>query len=170
MSDRLAVLNKGFIQQIDAPRAVYARPTNAFVASFIGASNLFAGTAARSGSKTRIETSDGLAVEAACSDGWSPADGNAATALIRPEQFSLAGSKKVSTAIEVEVEQIVFTGLNFQLHGHTVHGRKIVAIIAASQQNEVARVESEGKARLSYDPTAVHILPPDTTTATGAVT
>ena len=44
MSDRVVVMNKGVIQQIGDPQAIYARPANAFVANFIGAANLIEGT------------------------------------------------------------------------------------------------------------------------------
>lgn len=43
MSDRVAVLNAGRIEQIDAPRAIYETPQTEFVASFIGEANLLAG-------------------------------------------------------------------------------------------------------------------------------
>lgn len=157
MSNRLAVLDKGLIQQIDTPRTVYDRPSNAFVASFIGASNLFEGVATRRGNDTRVATADGLHIEAACSGGWKPDDGNAVTALIRPEQFSLG--RATGPSLEIGVDQVVFTGLNFQVHGRTASGRKVVAIIAAVHQSEVAQIETGGKARLGYDPAAVHLLP-----------
>ena len=47
MSDRIAVFNKGKIEQIGTPEELYERPTTAFVAGFIGTSNLLAGEAAR---------------------------------------------------------------------------------------------------------------------------
>jgi len=167
MSDRLAVLDKGVIQQIDTPRAVYDRPSNAFVASFIGASNLFEGVACGSSSATAIVTNDGLKVEAAGTAGWKPSNGTAATALIRPEQLSLADKRTAGPTLDVAVRQVVFTGLNFQLHGTTASGRKIVAIIAAVHQAEIARVEKEGRASLGYDPAAVHLLPADAVPAPG---
>ncbi|MGH2892669.1 MAG: TOBE domain-containing protein, partial [Solirubrobacteraceae bacterium] len=43
MSDRLAVMNRGKIEQLGSPEDVYERPSTAFVASFLGASNLIAG-------------------------------------------------------------------------------------------------------------------------------
>jgi len=39
MSDRVAVLSGGHIQQLDTPRAIYDKPRNSFVATFVGASN-----------------------------------------------------------------------------------------------------------------------------------
>jgi putative spermidine/putrescine transport system ATP-binding protein len=47
MSDRLAVFNHGRIEQIGAPAEVYERPTTAFVAGFVGVSNLVVGATAR---------------------------------------------------------------------------------------------------------------------------
>lgn len=46
MSDRIAVFDKGKIQQLDKPAAIYERPMNEFVAGFVGVSNLISGEAA----------------------------------------------------------------------------------------------------------------------------
>ena len=46
MSDRIAVFDKGKIQQLDRPANIYERPTNEFVAGFVGVSNLISGSAA----------------------------------------------------------------------------------------------------------------------------
>ena len=46
MSDRIAVFDKGKIQQLDKPSAIYEKPTNEFVAGFVGISNLISGKAA----------------------------------------------------------------------------------------------------------------------------
>ena len=48
MSDRIAVFDRGKIQQIDKPSAIYERPKNIFVADFVGVSNLISGNAAQS--------------------------------------------------------------------------------------------------------------------------
>ncbi|XVQ88913.1 ABC transporter ATP-binding protein [Microbispora siamensis] len=47
MSDRIAVFNQGRIEQVGTPAEVYERPATAFVASFVGTSNLISGEAAR---------------------------------------------------------------------------------------------------------------------------
>jgi putative spermidine/putrescine transport system ATP-binding protein len=48
MSDRIAVFDKGKIQQLDKPAAIYEKPINEFVAGFVGVSNLISGSAAQS--------------------------------------------------------------------------------------------------------------------------
>ncbi|MGQ3276833.1 MAG: ABC transporter ATP-binding protein, partial [Shinella sp.] len=81
MSDRVAVLSGGRIQQLDTPRAIYDQPKNSFVATFVGASNLFEGQA----DGARLVTGDGLSIAHA-----KTGSNGAATALIRPEQFFIA--------------------------------------------------------------------------------
>ena len=52
-SDRIAVMNQGRVEQVDAPRALYARPRTRFVAGFIGRTNLLDGEVARRGGRLR---------------------------------------------------------------------------------------------------------------------
>lgn len=163
MSNRVAVLNRGIIQQIGTPREVYNHPGNAFVASFIGASNLFEGVARREGAEIVVASADGEVIRAAGGGIRTQAAGSPVTALIRPEQFSIARDTngKRSAFIDVSVGQVVFTGSNFEIHGKTALGRKVVAVIAAVHQIEVGAMESSHKARLSYDPASVHLISPD---------
>ena len=44
ISDRIAVMDKGVIQQVQSPESIYSRPFNTFVANFLGHSNRFIGT------------------------------------------------------------------------------------------------------------------------------
>ena len=44
MSDRIAVMSKGVVEQIGTPEEIYARPASIFVAGFIGSANLLPGT------------------------------------------------------------------------------------------------------------------------------
>jgi iron(III) transport system ATP-binding protein len=50
MCDRVAVMNEGFIQQVGAPTDLYKKPSNLFVANFLGAANIFEGSISREGS------------------------------------------------------------------------------------------------------------------------
>jgi len=61
MSDRIAVMNGGVIEQLDNPRTIYDYPKTRFVAGFIGESNIFDGTVkAVDGNLIRVETPAGL--------------------------------------------------------------------------------------------------------------
>ena len=55
MSDRIAVMSAGRVQQLASPRDIYYQPTNAFVASFIGKSNVLTGMVATEGGRTVLK-------------------------------------------------------------------------------------------------------------------
>ena len=86
ISDRIAVMNKGDIQQIETPENIYSRPYNTFVAEFIGHSNAFTGTViAQKDGKTAIRMNTGLAIEVA---GVKPVNaGEEILVYVRPEEF-----------------------------------------------------------------------------------
>ncbi|MFO1055536.1 MAG: ATP-binding cassette domain-containing protein [Dongiaceae bacterium] len=84
MSDRLAVMDHGRLQQVGTPEAVYYRPANRFVAGFIGRSNLLACEVLRQGEAALARTSAGLLAL----DGTHAA--GPATLAIRYEALSLA--------------------------------------------------------------------------------
>src|SRR5258708_25797097 len=69
-SDRIVVMNKGRIEQIDAPHVLYGRPRSRFVAGFIGRANFLAG--APQGGEGRL---DGCSAPAAGARGAAPAGG-----------------------------------------------------------------------------------------------
>ncbi|MBO6901210.1 MAG: ABC transporter ATP-binding protein [Rhizobiaceae bacterium] len=153
MSNRVAVLDGGAIQQIDTPRAVYNNPANEFVASFIGASNLFRGAV----KGNTVVTAGGDVIQVSV----DTTSMNQVTALLRPEQYAIANGERDASAayMDVTVRQIVFTGAGYELHGETASGHTVVATIAAAQQTQVANAETSRRATLSYDPAAVHLIP-----------
>ena len=86
LSDRIAVMNHGRIEQAGSPSSVYERPESRFVAEFMGRSNLFSGrVSAVNGHRVAVETL-GLTLEAT-STGWVP--GASVLVMIRPESVRL---------------------------------------------------------------------------------
>jgi len=86
MSDRIAVMLDGRVEQIDVPDVVYDCPASAFVAGFIGQSNFFRGTALDSG---RAVQADGARLRST-RPAASLRDGEAALAAVRPEDIRIA--------------------------------------------------------------------------------
>jgi spermidine/putrescine transport system ATP-binding protein len=93
MSDRIAIMLDGHIEQLADPNEIYDHPNSAFVAGFIGQQNFFEGTAKDSG-KTLV------------GDGWTmvstrtpvgTVDGQAALAAVRPEAMSVAAQSPNGT-------------------------------------------------------------------------
>jgi putative spermidine/putrescine transport system ATP-binding protein len=109
MSDRIAVMNRGRIEQLGTPFDIYNRPATRFVSDFIGDSNLFdVKTVERAAGGLRLETADGLALLAAA--GAASADGRLALA-VRPEKVRLAADGGgLDNRFEGAVESVNFLG------------------------------------------------------------
>jgi iron(III) transport system ATP-binding protein len=88
ISDVVAVMRDGALEQVGAPRDVYERPASSFVADFIGASNLIDGTlVAADGGVWSIETSEGTLRATAAAQGVEP--GATVVVVLRAEQIAL---------------------------------------------------------------------------------
>ena len=87
ISDRIAVMNQGQIQQVAAPYSIYTRPFNLFVADFIGHSGFLLGKMTGEGSRRRIQLAENCTLEM---DNILPEAENGTVVVgIRPEEFCL---------------------------------------------------------------------------------
>jgi len=102
MSDRIAVMHRGRVEQVATPRELYETPATAFVASFIGNINLLSGRAA--GPNT---VACGGAKIAATG---TVTDGAAVTVALRPERIRLDTTTAADTALAMTVEHVVYQG------------------------------------------------------------
>ena len=108
MSDRIAVFDDGRIQQLAGPTDLYERPTNAFVAGFIGENNRLTGqvTGSRDG-RVRVRLADGKEIAAIPATALS--EGDHALISIRPERLHL-GDQPMDNAFVCTVERLVYLG------------------------------------------------------------
>ena len=89
ISDRIAVMNKGDIQQVETPERIYLRPYNTFVADFIGHSNRLQGTViSQDGNGTRIKMPSGPDITV--QNLKELAAGDPVQVFVRPEEFFFA--------------------------------------------------------------------------------
>ena len=132
MSDRIAVMNRGKIEQVGNGRDVYEHPQTSFVASFVGENNGFTGTITKiSGDQAEIETSVGRLVGL---NKKSLPVGTKATLFIRPEamQFGAQGENNLSgTAADAAYEGMT-THLTMKAHD----GSSIVATLTGAPARE----------------------------------
>lgn len=87
MSDRIAVMNAGHVEQMGAPEELYERPQTRFVAGFIGVSNFISGRAERSGGVLAIGFGEGQRV--IIEDEGAAPDGGSIEVSVRPEKIRL---------------------------------------------------------------------------------
>ncbi|MGL4400919.1 MAG: ABC transporter ATP-binding protein [Luteolibacter sp.] len=126
MADRMAVLTRGNIGQIGTPEQIYRDPRSAYVANFIGETNLIAGTAieTRDGF-TMANTAAGPIVGRITKPDWHPAAGEAVTLSIRPEAWRLHQSEGDNTFLGHVVERS-YLGQRIQYWIETAAGRQQV--------------------------------------------
>lgn len=117
MSDRIAVMNAGRIEQIGPPAEIYDQPRTRFVATFVGDTNLFEG--ANDGAGTLV--CDGLSL-------LVPSEGSGA--VIRPERIIVDASLPATPGwniYDAVIEDIIFHGASVRCRLRLPSGREIIA-------------------------------------------
>jgi ABC-type Fe3+/spermidine/putrescine transport system ATPase subunit len=109
LSDQIAVMNHGRVQQYGTPFEVYAHPANRMVADFMGLVNLVPGTVReRSADGGTVEIAPGLAVKVAGLDGFTA--GDAVEVAIRPESVRLSAVGDQPGGLPARISNHVFLG------------------------------------------------------------
>ncbi|HPD91216.1 MAG: ABC transporter ATP-binding protein [Rhodobacter sp.] len=115
MSDRIAVMSAGRILQLGTPHDIYHAPADRFVADFIGDTNFLTLTVVALGDgRATLTLPGGQTAEARLPEGLVPALGQSVTAILRPEQATLADPP--GAAMTATVQSAVFFGTDTHLH------------------------------------------------------
>ncbi|MBB4101880.1 ABC transporter ATP-binding protein [Allorhizobium borbori] len=156
MSDRVAVMNTGVIEQVDAPEAVYNRPKTAFVASFVGENNALSGKIASAESGyAALETPAGL-LHGVAAGGRHYKPGDACILFVRPERLMLARDNDSVNRIVGTLEKEEFEG-NIRI----AHVRIGNAMIRISRVNDglSAPLAPGENVTLAFSPDNATVLP-----------
>ena len=108
VSDRIAVMNLGKIQQIGTPQAIYQRPANLFVASFIGRTNLLKGEIVMRGNECCLHVSGGAEINLDTLKDEERKN-QPVVVSVRPEEFVIV---REGEGIPATVNSSTFLGLN----------------------------------------------------------
>jgi spermidine/putrescine transport system ATP-binding protein len=127
MSDRIAVMSEGLVEQVGSPEEIYHRPASAFVANFIGEANLLAGTVKDRHAGSVDVAVAGAVVPVPVADG-APGSGDDVLVMVRPEQVRLARQRPVGhPAVEATVREIIFRGPSVRVELAAGDGLTVVA-------------------------------------------
>jgi len=107
VSDRIAVMNLGEIQQIGTPQAIYQRPANLFVASFIGRTNLLGGEIRMENGEAKLHVADCTVPVSTLLD--EEKRNQKVVVSVRPEEFIISSEGE---GIRATVVSSTFLGLN----------------------------------------------------------
>jgi spermidine/putrescine transport system ATP-binding protein len=156
MSNRIAVMNAGHLEQVGAPQEVYELPDTAFVAGFLGASNLLEGEVSNTnGSVAKVDLKAGSTV--ALPARRLPAEHGAVRIGVRPEKIHIAETtdkeetERALNAIEATVVVSTYTGVSTSYECKSSGGSRIV-VYAQNLGANSAPIADGTKVRLSWDP------------------
>lgn len=112
LSDRIAVMNNGQIEQIGTPSEIYDRPSTPFVADFIGETNLLSGRIDPAAAQGQVTTHSGLKVLTRTPDPAEPALPPEVVVSVRPEKINLSASPPGSggNCYQGEVRHLMYLG------------------------------------------------------------
>lgn len=144
MSDRIAVMSAGKIQQVGTAREIYIQPKNRFVASFIGETNFLTGTA--EDGALRLSTGERIEVS-----GLRAAPGGT-TVSVRPEQLRLGRAEE--GGLEAKVKGLVYFGTDTHCHLILADGTELVARLQSPASGE-AGYEAGDAVGIRFAPGAV---------------
>jgi ABC-type Fe3+/spermidine/putrescine transport system ATPase subunit len=143
LSDRIAVMNKGRIQQVATTTEIYERPANDFVADFVGESNIFRGTVTEPGVLS-LEGGRRLLV-----NGTARTVGARMGVLMRPERFG-----RGSNVFAGEIKEAVYLGSSIKLRIACDDGLELIV-----RQPARGPLPAPGtRVSMSIDPGDIHVF------------
>ncbi|WP_354001954.1 ABC transporter ATP-binding protein [Stagnihabitans tardus] len=157
LSDRIAVMDKGQVQQVGSPTEIYEYPVNRFVASFIGAITSFEAevTARAPGTLTLHVPAFGQEVTTREAD-FAP--GAKVTLALRPEKLVISKTRPPGNAVQGVVKDLAYFGKD-SLYRITLASGALVQAHAVNQARGVAMVADwDDQVWLSFDPSAAIVL------------
>ena len=140
MSDKIVVLSEGRIQQIGTPEDIYNEPQNAFVADFIGESNIFKGIMTGH-MKVRFCGGEFMGMD-------DVAEGTLVDVVVRPEDVII--TKPEDGIIEGEVVSVIFKGMHYEV---TVESGKYEMVIRTTKCYSVGE-----RIGMKLEPDGIHIM------------
>jgi len=163
MSDRIAVMSEGHIEQVGSPEEIYQFPESLFVAGFIGSANLFPGTVAEIGltfegrSMLSVRLTDGTVVKAASRAQLQP--GDEATVMVRPERIQpVALSTPVDgRGVVADVVELVFQGSVIRCLARTRDGAEIAGLIDAT--SDLSAFRAGAQIHMAWPEASAYALP-----------
>ena len=154
MADTIAVMNRGKIEQLGSPTELYERPRTAFVAGFLGVSNLLYGRR-QARAEVLLDSGDAVRVPPELLDGR----GDRVALGIRPEKIRLGPGEGDDNALAGTVIETAYIGLATQVLVDTGAGR--VMVFAQNDRPGTAPPAVDSPITLSWDPGATFVIEPE---------
>jgi spermidine/putrescine transport system ATP-binding protein len=162
MSDRIAVMNRGVIEQMAGPEEIYERPRTTFVAGFIGVSNLMPGeVVSANGDQPSLRLDAGPTVRTVDLRGAEA--GERVHAVVRPEKLGLergdGAGPADSMSVQGQVESSLYLGTATQMVVRLADGTGMTVLVPNADVEERRNLPAPGQpARLTWTQENIHVV------------
>jgi spermidine/putrescine transport system ATP-binding protein len=159
LSHRIAVMNRGRVEQLDEPSRIYGAPATRFVADFIGHCNLLSGPVVhRDGAVATLEVPGIGPVRAATAGADASTQG---TIALRPEKIRIAAatSGALDNQVRGRVADLLYMGDVTVYRVETEGGARVEALLANSQTGRAKFFEAGDAVELGWAVDAGHYIP-----------
>jgi len=166
MSDRIAVMSEGRVEQIGSPEEIYGEPASVFVAGFIGMANLLPGSVtATAVDAVTVKLSDGTHVHARA-EGSRFAAGGSATVMVRPERLRLSMDQPgEGPCVQANVTDLIFQGPVVRASLAMGDGTPLVAHLGGERDDGLPMLRPGDRLWVGWAIDAANVLPEETTVA-----
>jgi spermidine/putrescine transport system ATP-binding protein len=161
LSDRIAVMNNGVIEQLGASREVYENPRSAFVAQFIGSMNCFSVSVGEfEGNRARLTNEAGLSLQTSQEslNKLKLVPGQSVSLMIRPEKLVLSRDSKDPECMDGILEEVIFQGVLTQ------YLIQIKGLSLTATRRSLSRAELDFKKgdriQIKFPPESIHLMQP----------
>ena len=160
MSDRIAVMSNGQIEQLGSPWEIYENPETAYVADFLGVSNLMDavadGSDGQGGCKVKLGEFDLIAKQG------RPDSKGAVKVVARPERVKLVPREEsAANAVPGMVERWVYLGASTQMIVRLADGHSLQVLMQNSEGSDIG-FDQGSPVNVIFPPEALRVLPADT--------
>ena len=161
MSDRIAVMNHGVIEQLGEPEEIYERPRTTFVAGFIGVSNLMPGEVVATGTGTaELRLDAGVTVRTGAA---GVSVGERAHAVVRPEKLELRRANGAApdgrASVDGQVESSLYMGTATQVIVRLADDTRMTVLVPNTDEEARRQLPGAGDpARLTWSSDNIHMV------------
>jgi len=156
LSDRVAILNEGSVEQVDSPSQIYINPSNEFVATFIGQLNIFRGRIALISSQDmEVATDGGLKIFVPYEENFQVDD--TVQIALRPEGINIGGRELAlaKNTFSVEISYVSYLGSMIQ---YLIRVEREEIVVTTQSRRGLPIFKAGDKVQINFDQTECMVL------------
>ncbi|MEI2655319.1 MAG: polyamine ABC transporter ATP-binding protein, partial [Microthrixaceae bacterium] len=154
MSDRIAVMSRGRVEQIGTPSEIYDRPETIFVAGFIGSANLLPGKVS---APLKVQLAVGPTIDVPLLPSGATGSGEDVTVMLRPERLTPTVDTVAGRSVTGRIDDVIYQGSETLLIVHLEDETEVLVTIDPDHATAATKVGNQ--VTLTWSPDAPFVMP-----------